>query len=158
MGGLLGSLLQTKPRLTGVLFDRPDVVAAAKAYPQPPGVADRIAFVGGDFLAEVPVGAGVYLLKSVLHDWDDDKCRTILHNCRRAMGEDAKLLIVERLLPDRALDDPVAILVDMHMLAITGGRERSPGEFERLLSQSGFALSKVTVTDIGFSVVEAVPA
>jgi hypothetical protein len=119
-------------------------------------VADRVACVGGDFLASVPMRADLYLLKSVLQQCDDPPARTVLQNCRKAMPDGARLVIVERLLPDRALDDAGAVMIDLHMMAITGGRARSLPEFEALLSHAGLPLSKAIPTSSGLTVIEAV--
>ena len=109
-----------------------------------------------EIFAAIPVRADLYLLKGVLQQWDDDAAATILRNCRDAMPEGAKLVVIERLLPERASDDPAAIMLDLHMMAITGGRARSLADFERLLSQAGLALAKVTPTRSGLSLIEAV--
>jgi hypothetical protein len=119
-------------------------------------LAERVSFVGGDFFSEIPVSADVYLLKSVLHDWDDTECRMILENCRAAMPSHATLFVIERLLPARAEDDPAAIMIDLHMMAITGGRERSLAELDELISHSGLAISNVLPTRSGFFIIEAV--
>ena len=93
-------------------------------------------FVAGDFLAAIPVQADLYLLKGVLQQWDDADALAILRNCRAAMPEGAKLAIIERLLPERAADDPAAIMLDLHMMTITGGRARSLAEFDRAAVRS----------------------
>ena len=99
--------------------------------------------VGGDFLAEVPVEADLYVLKSVLQHWDDAAARAILESCREAMPAQSRLVIVERLLPERSADDPAAAMLDLHMMVITGGRVRTRGEFEHLLTEAGLTLSRV---------------
>ena len=106
---------------------------------------------------KIPVEADVYLLKSVLQHWDDVAARAILESCRDAMPARAKLAIVERLLPEQALDDPSAMMLDLHMMVITGGRARTLQEFERLLAEAKLVLSKVHATSSGLSVIEALP-
>jgi hypothetical protein len=113
--------------------------------------------MSGDFLSAVEVQADLYLLKSVLQQWDDADSPTILRNCRSAMQDAARLLVIERLIPERALADPAAIMVDLHMMTITGGRVRSREQFEALLSQAGFTLAKVMPTRSGLTIIDAVP-
>lgn len=157
-GGLLRALLQAHPHLDGVLFDQPHVIRqAGDGFARELG-AGRLELVGGDFFEEIPVQAQLYLLKSVLHDWSDEDAARILRNCRAAMPRDARLALIERLLPDRAVQAPATILVDMQMMAITGGRERGLGEFERLLQRGGLAPGGVTHTASGFAIIEAVAA
>jgi hypothetical protein len=121
-------------------------------------VLDRVTLVGGDFLAEIPVEADLYVLESVLQHWDDVAARAILESCRDAMPARAKLAIIERLLPEAASDDPSAVMIDLHMMVINGGRVRTLVEFERLLAEANLALAKVHATSSGLSVIEAVPA
>lgn len=130
-GGLLHTLLQLHPHLRGALFDLPHVVE--RSVP----LLERVRILAGDFFVEVPAGADVYVLKSVLHDWDDAACVRILQNCRRAMMPENRLLIIERALPRRASDDPATIMLDLHMLAVPGGRERFAEEYQRLALQAG---------------------
>jgi hypothetical protein len=154
-GALLAALLDAHPRLEAVLFDRPHIIEAARPFLETLGIARRVQFVSGDALAAIPVQADLYLLNGVLQQWSDDAARMILRNCRAAMPEGARLAIIERLLPARAIDDPAAIMLDLHMMTITGGRARSLPEFEKLLSETGFALSKVTRTSSGLTIAEA---
>jgi len=156
-GGLLAALLIAHPDIEAILFDRPQTIEAAKPFLQSLGVAARVTFEAGDFLAAIPVQADLYLLKGVLQQWDDAEALTILRNCRAAMPDGAKLAIIERLLPERASDDPAAIMLDLHMMTITGGRARSLAEFTKLLSETGFALSKAAPTGAGLSILEAAP-
>jgi hypothetical protein len=121
-------------------------------------VFHRVILNGGDFLAEIPVEADLYVLKSVLQHWDDVAARAILESCRDAMPPRARLAIIERPLPEQAQDDPSAVMLDLHMMVITGGRARTLQELEALLSQAKLALSKVTATSSGLAVIEALPA
>jgi hypothetical protein len=157
-GGLLRALLRAHPHLTGVLFDQPHVVGQAAATFGEEFRNGRLQFAGGDFFADIPVQAELYLLKSVLHDWNDADTTRILRNCRAAMAPDARLALIERVLPARAAQAPATIMVDVQMMAITGGRERGLGEFERLLQHAGLALRGVTHTAAGFAIIEAVAA
>ena len=154
-GGLLRALLQAHPHLTGVLFDQPHVIGQAAETFGEELRNGRLQFAGGDFFAQIPVQAELYLLKSVLHDWDDADAARILRNCRAAMPPHARLALIERVLPERAAQAPATIMVDVQMMAITGGRERGLGEFERLLQHGGLALCGVTHTAAGFAIIEA---
>ena len=120
--------------------------------------ARRRVAVGGDFLAEVPVEADLYLLKAVLQHWDDAAVRAILESCREAMKPHARLVIAERLLPEQAAADDVAVMLDLHMMVVTGGRVRSLAAFEALLSQAGLSVSRVVATSSGPTLIEAIPA
>jgi SAM-dependent methyltransferase len=157
-GGLLAAILQAHPEMRGILFDLSETIIGAKKFLKLHGVDKRVTTVGGDFLAEIPVEADVYLLKSVLQHWDDVAARTILESCRDAMPARAKLAIVERLLPEQAQDDPSAVMLDLHMMVITGGRARTLEQIEALLSQAGLAVSNTSRTLSGFVIIEAVPA
>ena len=155
-GALLQALLEAHPQLAGVLFDQPHVIRAAAGAFGAAIAAGRLELAGGDFFAAVPVQAGLYLLKSVIHDWDDADSVRILGNCRAAMPAGARLALIERVLPARARDDTATVLVDVQMMAITGGRERRLDEFEALLRDAGLAPSGVTRTASGFAIIEAV--
>lgn len=156
-GGLLAAVLEAHPQLEGVLFDFPGTVEEALPFLQSHGVAERVRRVAGDFRVEVAVEVDLYLLKSVLQQWDDAGALTILRNLRAAMPAHAKLLIIERALPERAADDPAAVMLDLHMMTINGGRVRSLTEFQALLAQAGFKLAKLSPTRSGLSILEAMP-
>jgi predicted O-methyltransferase YrrM len=133
-GELLARILAAYPALRGILFDQPDVVRSAGALLERAGVADRCEVVGGSFFETVPAGADAYLLKSVIHDWDEEAAIEILRTCRAAMDEHGKLLVVERVIRPGNDPDP-AKFSDLNMLVIPGGRERSAGDFERLYAR-----------------------
>jgi hypothetical protein len=157
-GGLLAAILRTYPDMRGILFDLAETIIGAKKFLKSHGVLDRATLAGGDFLAEIPVEADLYVLKSVLQHWDDVAARAILESCRDAMPERARLAIVERLLPEQAQDDPSAVMIDLHMMVITGGRARTLQEFKRLLSKAGFSISTVRTTSAGLTIIDAAPA
>ncbi len=148
-GVLLKAILDAAPDVSGVLFDRPEVAAKSPL----PAVA-------GDFFVEVPAGADAYLLSRVIHDWSDADAVAILRTCRRAMGDSARLLLVEAELPERAADHPAAIRMDLHMLALLGGRERTRAEYAALLAEADLRLTTVVPADpvSGVHVFEARPA
>ena len=158
IGTVVAAVLRAHPGLSGVLYERPPVARLAAPYLAEQGVDDRCRIVEGDFFASVPDGGDVYLLKSVLHDWDDDRCRTILTRCRAAMGPRARLVIVEIVLPDHMTDDPGLVpgtLLDLIMLAYAGGRERTWSEFAALLDAAGLALHDATALPSGPHLIEA---
>jgi hypothetical protein len=156
-GTLLTAILRRHPSARGVLFDLPHVVASAEPVLVKAGVDDRCARIGGDFFEAVPNGGDAYVLASILHDWDDSRCTAILTRCRSAMPAHGKLLIIELVLPPG--NEPFfGKWLDLHMLVMAGGRERTVSEYATLLSVGGFELSRVVPTQAGASIVEAVPA
>lgn len=153
-GVLLRGILGRAPNARGVIFDRADVIEGARRAVSESGMADRIELVSGDFFAEVPGEAEIYLLKSILHDWPDDKCEEIVRTVHRSAPKDSRLVLVEMLLPDTPQPSPVT-LMDMNMLVMLGGRERTAGEYSDLLKRCGYAVERVIPTGGMFSVIEA---
>jgi hypothetical protein len=158
-GALLAAILAAHPRLYGILYDRPDVVPRARRVLSEGRVADRCAVVGGNFFDGVPRHGSVYILKQIVHDWDDERAGAILRCCRQGMPPGARLLIVERRLPERAEPGPAAeaFLSDLGMLVMTGGRERTEAEFIELLSSAGFKHRRTLATSSPLWVFEAEP-
>jgi hypothetical protein len=149
-------VLARYPKLSGVLFDRPDVAAAATGQLRGAGVQNRCEVIGGDFFDAVPAGGDVYLLRHVIHDWDDERAGRILVNCRRAMHPAARLLLVESVIePGNA--PSLGKFFDLMMLAMTGGQERTEPEYGSLLTASGLRLVRVTPTAAEIHVIEAEP-
>jgi hypothetical protein len=158
-GVLLATILRAHPAMRGVLFDQPEVVVGARATLEAQGVADRCEVVGGDFFDAVPPGGDAYLLRQVVHDWDDARAATILANCRRAIQGPGRLLVVERVVaPDYRHAMPVLHL-DMEMLVNLGGLQRTATEYEALFAAAGFRLSRsVPLSDAAqFCVFEGLP-
>jgi hypothetical protein len=156
-GETLRCILGRFPGARGLVLDRDDVV---EAIPAEARLSGRIDAQGGDFLRGVPVGADLYLLVRVLHDWSDEDCVRILRNCRSAMPNQARVLIVEQLLdPDPHHGRPTTYLLDIQMMAMFGSaRERSREEFEALLAASGLKAVRVMPTQSVVSIVEAATA
>lgn len=159
-GSLLAAILHANAGVRGVLFDLPHVVAEATPVLTEAGVADRCDVVGGDFFTgDLPRG-DAYILKYVLHDWDDERARAILTRCRQAMQPGTTLLVIEQVLPERLEADPVAqrlARLDLQMLVLTpGGRERTEHQYRSLLEQTGFRLQRVVPTQSPFSVLEGI--
>ncbi|HVM95471.1 MAG TPA: methyltransferase [Candidatus Acidoferrales bacterium] len=158
-GHLLGTILGRHRRLRGILYDQPQVVAnaAASGFISAPGVAGRCTIQGGDFFHEVPRGAGAYLMKYIIHDWNDDQCVTILSNCRAAMAPAARVLVVEHVVrPGNAPD--WSKMLDINMLVLPGGRERTREEFRALFQRAGLRLLRVHPTASALHILEAAPA
>ena len=155
-GAFLTKILQEHQASRGVLFDQPHVVAAAETRFAAADIATRCCAAGGDFFSAVPTGGDAYLLKWILHDWDDADCLRILHVCRASMARSARLLILEHVIGE-ANTAAEGKLMDMMMMVITGGRERTRSEFASLLDAAGFDIVSVTATRSMLSIVEAAP-
>ncbi len=152
-GVLLAAVLQAHPGLRGVLFDQPHVVAGAARMLEEAGVAARCARVGGDFF-NPPLPAGdLYLLRQVIHDWDDARSIAILRHCAQAMEPDGKVLVIEALVPPGNDPSPVKFL-DLQMLVMNGGRQRTEEEYRQLYAAAGLRLARVIPTGLEFSIVE----
>jgi ubiquinone/menaquinone biosynthesis C-methylase UbiE len=157
-GLMVATVLKANKRMRGVLFDLPHVTAGATALLQSGGVADRCQVVSGDFFESVPVGGDAYLMKHIIHDWDDERATQILRNCHRAMHPRGKVLIVDAVIPP-GNGAHFGKLLDLEMLVLTPrGRERTQAEFRELLKRSGFRLRRVVATETHLSVVEGVRA
>jgi O-methyltransferase domain len=117
-------------------------------------VADRVTVVSGDFFSEVPRGAQLYVMKSIIHDWDDDRALHILANCRAAMAADSRLLLIERVIGEPNEPDE-AKLFDISMLAMLGGRERTSDEYRALLESAGLRMTRTIATASPHSLIEA---
>jgi orsellinic acid C2-O-methyltransferase len=159
-GELLAQILNAYPTAQGVLFDMPHAISRARGHLAGRGVAQRCEFSAGDFFVSVPSGADIYLLKTVIHDWPDDRAREILRTCRRAMGPGAKLLVIERLMPRRlepGAEHRALARVDLHMLVALGAQERSEDEMLALLAAAGLNRVRRIATVSEFQILEAQP-
>jgi SAM-dependent methyltransferase len=155
-GRLLATILQSHERPRGALFELPETASEARRFFETSAVAARCEIIEGDFFKSVPAGYDAYLLAHVLHDWTDAQSLTILRNCRQAIAPDGKLLIIEAVLPDG--DAPHhGKLMDLLMLTVTGGTERTAQEFAELLAAADFKLTRIVPTSTHQSVIEAVP-
>lgn len=144
-GGLLSAILKANLAAQGVLFDAPQVINGARERLAALGIAGRCETVSGDFFQAVPSGGDLYILKWIIHDWNDDQCETILQNCRRAIAPGGRLVLVEAVIPPG--DAPsFGKFIDLVMLVMTGGRERTESEFRDLLAASGFRLEAIIPT------------
>ncbi|HKN32453.1 MAG TPA: methyltransferase [Terriglobales bacterium] len=152
-GLLLAGILFANPRLCGVLYDLPAVVADTSALRKEP-ISQRCEIIGGDFFKGVPAGADAYILKGIIHDWNDEAALRILKNCRRAIHSDGTLLLAETVLSPST--DPASALMDMLMMVLTNGRERTESEFRSLLQEAGFSMVQV-IRAGGVSIIESRP-
>lgn len=153
-GRLLGAMLRASRDAQGILFDLPAVCAGAQQTLEQAGVADRVTVVSGDFFGEVPRGAQLYVMKSIIHDWADDAALHILANCRVAMASDSRLLLIERVIGEPNEADE-AKLFDISMLAMLGGRERTVDEYCALLQSAGLRMTRTLSTASPQSLIEA---
>ena len=154
-GRLLAAMLRASRHARGILFDLPAVCAGVQQTLEQAGVANRARIVSGDFFAEVPPGAQLYVMKSIIHDWDDDAARRILTNCRTAMAADSRLLLIERVIGEPN-DADEAKLFDISMLAMLGGRERTAEEYRTLLKSAGLRMIRTLATVSPHSLIEAI--
>jgi hypothetical protein len=157
-GALLSTILQAQPALHGILFDQPHVISGARQPMESAGLASRCRMVSGDFFKAVPPEADAYILKSILHDWDDSACDVILQNCRAVLKPGRPLLVLEKIMPANVLDRPSTVMGDLHMLAVTGGKERTVDEYRKLFAAAGLKLEKVSPLRTGHSVLQVIAA
>ena len=153
-GLLLAGILKVNPHLQGVLFDLPFVIEGAGELLKKEDVSDRVELASGNFFESVPQGADAYMMKHIIHDWDDESSIKILQNIRTAMNENGKVLIIEMVIPEGNEPHPSKAL-DILMLVMEGGKERTRNEYRKLLDASGFRLARIIPTKSPYSVIEA---
>lgn len=161
-GALLTAILKARPDARGVLFDLPAGLEGARQRLREDEVADRVEIVAGSFFDTVPAGADLYLLKSIVHDWEEPKALKILRTCRSAMtAPGSRLVLIERTLPE-VIDDPDAalgiLMSDLQMMVVLGGRERMPAEYGELLAAAGLHMTRHVPFDSEYGAVESVVA
>jgi O-methyltransferase/methyltransferase family protein len=156
-GSLLAAILKANSNTRGVLFEMPHALESARRLLEQQGVGSRCDLVGGDFFAEVPKGGDIYIMKRVLHDWDDDRSIRILRNCRQGLSNHGKVLVVDVVVgaPNASV---FAKFLDLQMLALTGGRERTAREFAKLYERAGLQLTRIVPTAAAVSIVEGIAA
>jgi hypothetical protein len=152
-GSAITAILKTYPAMRGILFDLPGVAERAKENGQVAEVADRCQVIGGNFMEAVPTGADAYLMRHVIHDWDDEKATKILKSIHRAMGTDGRLLVAEHVIPPGNVPS-MARGSDLVMLVVAGGQERTEGEFRALFERAGFRVTRIVPTKVGICVIE----
>jgi hypothetical protein len=156
-GTLLGEVLRACPNLHGTVYDLPRVAGQAARLLDEAGLSNRCTAIGGDMFEAVPEQGDLYLLSRILHDWEDEAASAILRNCARAMGPTARLLLVERIVPDddTSIDASAPFLADLHMMVRTGGRERTGAEYQALLERAGLRVASILPTNTPWSLVVA---
>jgi hypothetical protein len=154
-GSLLAAVLKANPSLRGILFDLPQVVEGGRTRMEDEGLSDRCEVRSGSFFEAVPEGADAYMLKFIIHDWNDDKASVILRNIHKALPEGGKVLVVDQVVPGPNVF-AMSKFLDIEMLLVPNGRERNEEEFRALLEASGFALSRIVPTASPLSIVEGV--
>jgi len=159
-GALLAGVLAAHPGMEGVLLDLAAGLAGAAEAMESAGLAARVRIVEGSFFESIPSGADLYLLKSIIHDWDDDHATSILKTCRAAMGRDARVVLLERPMPEHVAADGASLATlmgDLHMMVLLGGRERTTAEYASLLESAGLRLTHPITMDSDFYAIEAIP-
>ena len=157
-GALLAAVLGAAPGTRGVLFDLPQGQVSARATLEEAGVLPRVTLVEGSFFESVPTGGDLYLLKWIIHDWSDDEALVILANCRQSMSSTARLVLLDRSLPQHVDDSPASLdatMADLHMRVVLGGRERTSDEYRDLLTRAGLRLTRVVPTASNLAIYEA---
>ena len=158
-GRLLSTILEANPTVSGVFFDRPEIIERAGEGLRGAQLAGRAELVAGDFFESLPAGGDLYILSRILMDYDDDASVRLLQNCHRAMTPNGRVLIVQLVMPeqgDGGAREPLfeAAVSDLNMLVLTGGRERTEGEYRTLLGRAGFRLARVVQTQALVSLIE----
>lgn len=152
-GELLRRILALNPKMTGIVFDLPSAIPSENCNPRD---GARCSYVAGNFFESVPEGADAYLLCGVIHDWDDERALAVLRKCRSAMASEGKILIVDMIVPETA-SASFSKLLDLNMMVMTGGRERTKTEFSNLLNAADYRLTRIIPTMAPQSIIEAVP-
>ncbi|MEI7980865.1 MAG: methyltransferase [Bacteroidota bacterium] len=154
-GFLIANIVKENPSAIGILYDLPETVAQAPRMLERYGVRDRVSIISGNFFEEVPAGAGLYLMKNIIHNWSDSQCIDLLKNVNRAMTENARMVIIEMIVSEDNRQE-LAKLLDIQMLVtLTGGKERTRKEFINLLESSGFKLTRIVKTIAPICLIEA---
>jgi hypothetical protein len=156
-GALIAEILAEYPQPTGLVFDQPHVVAGASGVLAAAGVQKRCQVVGGSFFESVPRGGDTYILQHVLHNWTDERCEAILRNCRAAMDAASVLLVVENIMPDDSDPTEHLVMLDLHMMVMLGGRERTRSEYRSLLRSTGLDLVRSVSTRAKTEILVAMP-
>ena len=160
-GGMLLAVLQAHPEMRGILFDLAQGLAGAHETLAAASVADRVTLHEGSFFEAVSSGADLYLLKSIIHDWDDERALAILRTCRRAMSDRSRLVLLERRFPERienADEMLTTVMGDLQMMVVLGGKERTDNEYRELMAKAGLRMTRVVPTESEFAAFEAVVA
>ncbi|MBX9655191.1 ArsR family transcriptional regulator [bacterium] len=153
-GSLLTTILSRFPTIRGILYDLPGVTERAKSNIEKAGLSSRCSVIGGNFFESVPEGADAYLMRHIIHDWDDEKALTILRNIHRVIRPDARLLVIEGVIPP-GNDPHFGKLLDLTMLTLPGGKERTEEEYRLLFEEGGFRIKRIVPTNAQVDIIEA---
>jgi hypothetical protein len=156
-GTVLRTVLEKHPTLRGVLYDLPHVIERARPGMAASPAGPRAELVSGSFFESVPEGGDAYMMRHIIHDWNDEQCRTILGLCRRAMKPQARLLVIDAVIKP-GNEPQFSKFLDITMLALPGGKERTEAEFRELFRSAGFELSRIVPTKSEVSIIEGKPA
>jgi len=152
-GSMLTGVLEANSSLQGILFDLPQVIARAKARIEKSSVADRIQLLEGSFFESIPAGADAYMMRHIIHDWDDERSLKILRNVAKVIKPDGKLLVIDGVV-EPGNEPSFTKLLDLTMLTMPGGQERTEEEFRRLFEKAGFMLARIVPTNGDVSIIE----
>ncbi|HZI63042.1 MAG TPA: methyltransferase [Pyrinomonadaceae bacterium] len=155
-GGLITSILKANPRAFGVLFDAEEVIAGVRPTLEAAGIADRCATMAGDFFKSVPAGGDAYIMKWIIHDWDDASAIRILKNCRSQLPRDGRVIIIDCVVPE-GNDPDFSKFLELKMLVMTVGKERTAKQFDKLLAAADLRFLRVIPTELPTSIIEAEP-
>ncbi|UCE39368.1 MAG: methyltransferase [Thermoplasmata archaeon] len=155
LGVLMAEILIANPLMEGLVADIPSVIQNTRKMIKARGIEDRCRAVECDFFKSIPSGGDAYLMSNILHDWTDEQCHLILTTCHRAMKAESRLVILEMVIPP-GNEPSIAKLLDLEMLVITGGRERTESEFKDMLESSGFKLSRIIPTKENVCIIEGI--
>ena len=155
-GALLSAILQKHPSMKGILFDLDHVIAGARPKIEAQGLSNRLSTASGDFFQAVPAGGDAYIMKHIIHDWDDDKAAAILVNIRKVLPRDGRVILIEAVIPS-GNEPGMGKVLDLEMLVMPGGRERTDQEFRALFDRAGYNLTHIVPTKSPLSVIEARP-
>jgi hypothetical protein len=157
-GALIAEILLHCPHAEGLVFDQPHVVEGAAGVLSAASVRNRCQIEGGSFFDSVPAGGDTYILQHILHDWNDERCEVILRNCRTAMGATSTLLVIENIMPGNSNPSERQVMLDIHMMAMLGGRERTRSEYQSMLQSAGLQLVRSVSTRAQTEILVALPS
>jgi ubiquinone/menaquinone biosynthesis C-methylase UbiE len=155
-GSVIAAILKKHPAISGILCDLPAVIERARATIKAADLDGRCQLVAGNFFETVPPGADAYIMRHIIHDWDDEKSLKILRNCRKVIGNGGKLLVVEGVVP-LGNEPSISKFFDLAMMVLPGGMERTEDEYRRLYDGAGFRLTRIVPTKTWVSVIEGEP-
>ncbi|MCE9532048.1 MAG: methyltransferase [Planctomycetes bacterium] len=155
-GTVIKAVLERYPTMRGILYDLAHVLDRARPAFQNSALGTRCQLISGSFFESVPPGGDAYLMRHIIHDWTDDQCHQILSNCRKVMKPGSRLLVVEMVIP-HGNEPHFGKLLDLNMMIIPGGKERTEEEYQSLFQKAGFCLTRIVPTRMELAIVEGVP-